>query len=982
MISFGSPLWGLIFIAVVAIAIGYSFLLRHQSGGAAQFSQPLLRARDPLLARVRVALLLLAGFLVTVALMDPRQPLPEEGRGGAVKENWIEREGESQRALVRRKHHEVIFLVDASASMEVADTRSGVSRLDEAKEFVDEVVSRLNGQEVALYAFTAQPTRLVPATLDHLYTRFQAKRIAVNEGDTAGTDLMELLGVIRETHIKRHPSKQKTIVLLTDGGDTRLERLEGEERDQEMELLLSRLEGSESYKTRLFCIGLGSREGEIVPGVSFDGEPVSSSLDETLLMRLAEKGGGRFYLAKEQSPLAVVNDLIGEIERGEVSSLEESEIKAGVMERETSGTPTAYRSLYQYPLGLALVALLGALALPEVRRSAVALLLCMATPGVGANVEWMREHLESATGNQKATLHYNLGTIALKEDNNKEEALQHFRAALALNPEQPQLYLHAALIQLDCADSANGLNEGLLWLKRGQEIDEDEGLSEEWDSLRHLYATRIAYQQELERQKALEEADTVELLKRLREAIEAEKKAADFVKTLPKGMRNQTLARQAIGLRNQETLLKELEGRETKGDTVPVASGLQQAAEWLNEGDSERGWRALAKTAIRTELAQALEEEKHPLGLLLEREVTRRDAKLVDELIVEELDRPLPPTGEAQTDEINQGLLTLLKLQERSRAEQLAVYQQMWQSESETLTRLRTEEDALTVDALVEKLKIQREVIPEERERLDMTIRALKQGDFDAALLAWSPEGYLVAQYGDIVKELAGEEAAPLDKLGKWREAASEMESLKSLDKAAERAQGYLQAATGGETFSLLRRGAHHDMRQALEGLSDRDLPPKQRLEQALHEQEVAEELTQGLHTLGVRGPQELLEQLQTIPPRCAPGDEGVPEGVQSLVREGKMAAERAAQLLTEGKLEVLLPAEADQQVAITSWREALEKWDEEGDDSKGEGEEPPPVADGESIPQELLQLYQQMEQDDNAKGEAAGSVREGIRPW
>ena len=44
--------------------------------------------------------------------------------------------------------------------MSVKDTRTGISRLDEAKEIVDETVSRLKGENASLWAFTAEPTRL------------------------------------------------------------------------------------------------------------------------------------------------------------------------------------------------------------------------------------------------------------------------------------------------------------------------------------------------------------------------------------------------------------------------------------------------------------------------------------------------------------------------------------------------------------------------------------------------------------------------------------------------------------------------------------------------------------------------------------------------------------------------------------------------------------------------------------------------------
>ena len=72
--------------------------------------------------------------------------------------------------------------------MAVVDTRVGESRLDYAKEIIDELVSQLDGEEVALYSLTSEMTLLVPPTNDYLYLRLMLHQVGYNEGDVYGTD--------------------------------------------------------------------------------------------------------------------------------------------------------------------------------------------------------------------------------------------------------------------------------------------------------------------------------------------------------------------------------------------------------------------------------------------------------------------------------------------------------------------------------------------------------------------------------------------------------------------------------------------------------------------------------------------------------------------------------------------------------------------------------------------------------------------------
>ncbi len=300
---------------------------------------------------------------VVMALMQPK------GNGRYPLEQALEASekpsGKSAEVTVKRKAHDVIFLVDASASMGVKDTRTGQSRLDFAKEIVDEIISRLKGESAALYAFTSDTTRLSPPTMDYLFVRLVLKDMDINEGEIAGTSLIEALSDVREAYFLKPTAQLKTVVLLTDGGDTSIEGLEGEARKKQTEMLLEFLKDAGRNQLRVFTIGMGTAQGSPVPGIKHEGQQVVSSLDEKLLQAISEKGRSSYYFANEWPPLDLATDVIGKMGEDD-PVLEEFKIKRseGLVR---GGDDLVYDHFFQIPLGAAILLLAWFLLFPDTR---------------------------------------------------------------------------------------------------------------------------------------------------------------------------------------------------------------------------------------------------------------------------------------------------------------------------------------------------------------------------------------------------------------------------------------------------------------------------------------------------------------------------------------------------------------------------------------------------------------------------------------
>ncbi len=314
---------------------------------------------------------MLAGvwFLATVALMQPEKVQSKNYLADHQKELIDEKivdNTDLEKILVKRRACDVIFLLDASASMQVKDTRQLNSRLDYAKEIVDEMISSMDGQNVVLYTFTSALTPVVPPTLDYFFTRLMLKDIHINYGDIAGTDLFEAMDQISKKHFVSSPKKQKVLVLLTDGGDTYLDSLEKSERSKQLQVLLDKVNHYKDQNIRIYTIGLGSREGSVIPDVEYDGQPVISSLDSDLLTQLSKQARGQYYFANDYSAVTL-SDSILSVVQAENTFVEEEEIPQKKIQRsslETNPSSVIKKRLYQLPLGFALLLLGFELILP------------------------------------------------------------------------------------------------------------------------------------------------------------------------------------------------------------------------------------------------------------------------------------------------------------------------------------------------------------------------------------------------------------------------------------------------------------------------------------------------------------------------------------------------------------------------------------------------------------------------------------------
>jgi Ca-activated chloride channel family protein len=262
--------------------------------------------------------------------------------------------------------HEVIFLVDTSASMRVPDGPEGKSRLEEAKDIMEDMVRQLRGQTISLYAFTSELSAVVPPTVDYLFIRLSIKELHIDEGDIGGTRFAPVLTSLKQQAFPTPSPKRYSLIMLTDGGDNQLEKLKGEAQEQARQAILSAISNPQQSHLRLFTVGLGSLKPQPVPNVTFEGKPVLSKLEPEILQQLAKQERGKYYMANEWTSWDLAHELIAQM--GEDELLEEHGPQKERQVASINQEDILVDLYYQIPLGLALLFYFLNYLLPDMRR--------------------------------------------------------------------------------------------------------------------------------------------------------------------------------------------------------------------------------------------------------------------------------------------------------------------------------------------------------------------------------------------------------------------------------------------------------------------------------------------------------------------------------------------------------------------------------------------------------------------------------------
>jgi len=243
---------------------------------------------------------------------------------------------------IEREGVDIVIALDCSRSMLSQDIAP--TRLDRAKREIIDLLHMLEGDRVALVAFSGTAFLQCPLTLDYQSFDLFLNVLAPDYLPVGGTNLSAALDTAVSA-FDPQSAADKAVILITDGENTsRRDPMEAARAAQETGV-------------KLYCIGVGAREGVPIPaakgGFEKDakGQIVLSRLDETTLSRMALATGGTYVRS-------VAGDMdLEAIYRQRIAV----DLQAATVE---SGRKQVWADRFQWPLALAVALLFIGLWLP------------------------------------------------------------------------------------------------------------------------------------------------------------------------------------------------------------------------------------------------------------------------------------------------------------------------------------------------------------------------------------------------------------------------------------------------------------------------------------------------------------------------------------------------------------------------------------------------------------------------------------------
>jgi Ca-activated chloride channel homolog len=195
----------------------------------------------------------------------------------------------SKREKVDREGIDIILAIDVSRSMLATDITP--NRLEHAKQFVYNLLGKLQNDRIGLIVFAGNAYVQMPLTVDFSGAKLFLSGINTEMIPTQGTAIGKAIEMSKQLFVEGE-NKYKSLIIISDG-----ENHEDDAVEAAKDIV--------KQGVTVYTIGLGSAAGAPVPvmknGQQVDfmkddqGNIVISKTDETLLREIASKGNGKYF---------------------------------------------------------------------------------------------------------------------------------------------------------------------------------------------------------------------------------------------------------------------------------------------------------------------------------------------------------------------------------------------------------------------------------------------------------------------------------------------------------------------------------------------------------------------------------------------------------------------------------------------------------------------------------------------------------------
>ena len=239
---------------------------------------------------------------------------------------------------IKRKGIDILIAIDTSKSMLADDVKP--NRLERSKLAVKDMIKKLNGDRIGLIAFAGDAFLQCPLTVDYSGFMLSLDSLDTDTIQKGGTSISSAIMEAIKVY-KKEQKKYKILVLITDGEDHAGDPVK-------------MAKDAKKEGVKIFCIGIGTKEGELIPITNKDGgkgflkdksgNAVKTRLDESTLQKIALDTGG-CYVRSSGANFGL--DLIYE---QKLSKIKKKEFKEKMIRR--------FEERFQIPLAICLLLLL------------------------------------------------------------------------------------------------------------------------------------------------------------------------------------------------------------------------------------------------------------------------------------------------------------------------------------------------------------------------------------------------------------------------------------------------------------------------------------------------------------------------------------------------------------------------------------------------------------------------------------------------
>lgn len=208
---------------------------------------------------------------------------------------------------------DIVITLDISDSMLIEDMKPE-NRLESAKATIREFIKGRVSDRIGLVLFMGEAFTKIPPTLDYQMLLGEVKDIQpsrnIKMGTAIGVALANAVGRLKDSK-----AKSRVIIFLTDGENN------SGTIDPE-----TALEIAKGYGIKIYSIGIG-RDGETrIPIYSTDPfgnkikryQPFNSTVNESLLNKMAQETGGKYWRATSTGSLEEIFAAIDKLEKTKV----------------------------------------------------------------------------------------------------------------------------------------------------------------------------------------------------------------------------------------------------------------------------------------------------------------------------------------------------------------------------------------------------------------------------------------------------------------------------------------------------------------------------------------------------------------------------------------------------------------------------------------------------------------------------------------